>query len=129
MRKVLTAIAAPVFVVLAWGAQTTSQSTAKKTTTPAKKSSTPAKKSGAARRPVQQTTWRTRQNLPTPERYKEIQSALAAKGYMNPEDAQGVWGQSSMEALKRFQADQKLDPTGKINSLSLIALGLGPRHD
>ena len=27
------------------------------------------------------------------------------------------------------QQDQKLDPSGKINSLSLIALGLGPKRD
>jgi len=48
---------------------------------------------------------------------------------MRPEDVQGTWGESSAEALKRFQADQNLEQTGKINSLSLIALGLGPKHD
>lgn len=31
--------------------------------------------------------------------------------------------------MKRFQAEQTLDSTGKIDSLSLIALGLGPKHD
>ena len=40
-----------------------------------------------------------------------------------------AWGQASIDGLKRFQADQKIDTTGKINSLSLIALGLGPKHD
>ena len=34
-----------------------------------------------------------------------------------------------MDALKKLQAGQNLDSTGKINSLSLIALGLGPRHE
>jgi hypothetical protein len=34
-----------------------------------------------------------------------------------------------MDALKKFQAGQNLDSTGKINSLSLIALGLGPRRE
>lgn len=52
-----------------------------------------------------------------------------AKGYLKPEDANGTWGQSSVDALKRFQTEQKIDSSGKINSLSLIALGLGPRHD
>jgi hypothetical protein len=66
---------------------------------------------------------------PTPERYKEIQGALAAKGYLGPDDASGRWDQTSIDAMKKFQADQKLDSTGKINSLSLIALGLGPKHD
>jgi len=75
------------------------------------------------------TTWRNRQLTPTPQRYKEIQEALAAKGYLKPEDADGTWNQASMDALKKFQAGQNLDSTGKINSLSLIALGLGPKHE
>ena len=29
--------------------------------------------------------------------------------------------------LRQFQTDQKLSPTGKLSSASLIALGLGPR--
>ena len=34
-----------------------------------------------------------------------------------------------MDALKRFQSSQNIDATGKINSLSLIALGLGPKRE
>jgi len=67
--------------------------------------------------------------MPTPDRYREIQEALAARGYLSSEDANGTWGQASAEALKRFQAEQALESTGKIDSLSLIALGLGPKHD
>lgn len=67
--------------------------------------------------------------VPAPERYQEIQQALASKGYLKPEAATGVWGQDSGDALKRFQNEQNLQGTGKIDSLSLIALGLGPRHD
>lgn len=33
-----------------------------------------------------------------------------------------------MDALKRFQHDQNLTEDGKIGSVSLIALGLGPRR-
>ncbi|MGO9008732.1 MAG: peptidoglycan-binding protein [Bryobacteraceae bacterium] len=72
---------------------------------------------------------RPRQMVPAPERYKEIQQALVSKGYLKPEEASGVWDQNSSSALKRFQNDQKLLGTGKIDSLSLIALGLGPKHD
>ncbi len=75
------------------------------------------------------STWRTRQMAPTSERYKEIQEALASKGYLKQENATGVWSQDSVDALKKFQQDQKIDATGKINSLSLIALGLGPKRD
>ncbi len=69
------------------------------------------------------------QVAPTPERYKQIQEALAAKGYLPPDQANGQWNDASIDALKRFQAAQNIDSTGKINSLSLIALGLGPKHD
>jgi hypothetical protein len=90
-------------------------------------------KTAVARRgkkgPTKRVTWRNRQLAPTPQRYKEIQDALAAKGYLKPEDADGTWNQASMDALKKFQAGQNLDSTGKINSLSLIALGLGPKRE
>lgn len=70
---------------------------------------------------------RSYQQAPTPDRYKEIQQALASKGYFKGE-ANGQWGADSADALKRFQSDQNLMPDGKINSLSLIALGLGPKR-
>jgi hypothetical protein len=66
---------------------------------------------------------------PTPERYREIQQAMVAKGYLKPDDVSGGWNQNSIDALKSFQAAQNLEATGKINSLSLIALGLGPKRD
>jgi len=72
-------------------------------------------------------TARSYQQHPTQQRYQEIQQALASKGYFQG-DANGQWGPDSADALKRFQADQSLAPDGKINSLSLIALGLGPKH-
>jgi peptidoglycan hydrolase-like protein with peptidoglycan-binding domain len=74
-------------------------------------------------------SWRNRQLQPTQERYKEIQQALLAKGYLPPEQANGLWGQNSADALKQFQTAQNITASGKINSLSLIALGLGPKHE
>ena len=74
-------------------------------------------------------TWRNRQLAPSQDRYREIQQALASKGYLQAEQATGAWDQNSTDALKRFQMEQNLEPSGKINSLSLIALGLGPKHD
>src|SRR5437764_12839344 len=50
--------------------------------------------------PVRRTTWRNRQLTPTPERYKEIQQALAAKGYLSAGEATGKWDDSSTDALK-----------------------------
>ncbi len=95
---------------------------------PAKTSSSSARKSPGKAPPVR-TAVRPRQMQPTAERYHEIQNALVAKGYLQPEQATGTWDQNSIDALKKFQAEQKLDASGKITSMSLIALGLGPKHD
>lgn len=65
---------------------------------------------------------------PTQDRYREIQQALASKGHFAGE-ANGVWGADSTDALRRFQSEQNLDGDGRLNSLSLIALGLGPKRE
>lgn len=65
---------------------------------------------------------------PDPERYQEIQKALAERGYFKG-DVNGVWGDDSVDALKHFQADRKLPDDGKISAPTLIGLGLGPKHD
>lgn len=98
---------------------------AAKKRTAAKGSASKSSKRAAPKR----ATWRNRQSAPSPERYREIQQALAAKGFLQEEDATGVWGANSVDALKRFQQQQNLDAKGKINSLSLIALGLGPKRE
>lgn len=86
---------------------------------------TSAKNSSKHRRKTQAAAY---QLHPAPERYQEIQKALSEKGYFKGE-VNGQWTDDSIDALKRFQADQKLEADGKINSLTLIALGLGPKHD
>lgn len=65
---------------------------------------------------------------PDSDRYAEIQKALADRGYFKGE-VNGQWKDDSVDALRRFQTDQKLDSDGKIDSLTLIGLGLGPKHD
>jgi cytoskeletal protein RodZ len=120
-------------------ANRTTAATAKKSApTAASKSRTTASRksttSASARRntrtaPAKSVTWRNRQTSPSADRFREIQDALAAKGYLRPEQAAGNWDAASADALKRFQADQNIEASGKINSLSLIALGLGPRHE
>lgn len=69
-----------------------------------------------------------RQSAPSSERYSEIQKALASKGFYNG-STDGAWNSESTEALKRFQAANDLKPDGKLGSLTLIALGLGPRQE
>ncbi len=105
----------------------------KSTATSSKKTATKAaaRKTGSKKTASKKTTgnWRTSQRTPSPDRYKEIQQALASKGYMPQGSPSGVWDASSVQALKKFQQDQSLEPSGKIDSLSLIALGLGPKRD
>jgi hypothetical protein len=145
MRNILSYVVMAAMIALAWSAGGTAavqQTTpAKKTVarkTAAKKKATPPRKGAATRSASSRgkktpgkrgVTWRNRQMSPTPDRYREIQGALASKGYLKPEDATGTWNQTSADAMKKFQTEQNLDSTGKINSLSLIALGLGPHHD
>jgi hypothetical protein len=141
MRKILSGAAMAAMILLAWAAdgavpvpqkKTPAKKTASKSTSSKKRSTTTAStaaRRGATKKPAPRVTWRNRQLAPTPERYKEIQSALVAKGYLKPEDASGAWNQASMDALKKFQSEQNLESTGKINSLSLIALGLGPKRE
>ncbi len=107
-----------------------SGTTAKKTTTThrvtaSKKTSRTSK---SARSRYKRQSWRTGQMAPTPERYQEIQQALINKGYLQP-PATGVWGADSSDAVKKFQQDQSLEPSGKLDSLTLISLGLGPKRD
>src|SRR5712671_4406210 len=97
------------------------------TTVLSKSASSKSGKKAPPKRPT--TTWRNRQLTPSADRYREIQSALATRGYLRSEDANGVWNQASADALKKFQTEQNIESSGKINSLSLIALGLGPKRD
>lgn len=137
-----------------WGAQAATKKAPVKAApkTTAKKSTTGKTTAGKAPAPARKTTsrwkapakakgsssWASRsrrapaprhsvQNHPAPERYREIQQALADKGYYKSE-VTGQWGAESVEAMRRFQQDQNLEPDGKLDSLTLIALGLGPKR-
>ncbi len=78
---------------------------------------------GAAKKPQHHMV----QQAPAPERYREIQQALADKGYFKG-SVNGQWGADSVSALRSFQQEHKLDGDGKLTSLSLIGLGLGPNR-
>jgi len=61
---------------------------------------------------------------PTPDRIMEIQSALARENAYDGEP-NGKWDPLTIEAMKKFQSENGLDPTGKIDALTLQKLGLG----
>lgn len=102
-------------------AKSSNKTSSSRKTVTSRKSAKSAKKPGVAA-----ATWQSRQMAPTPDRYREIQQALIDKGYLKSE-ANGVWDAPSQDALRQFQTDQKLSPTGKLSAASLIALGLGPK--
>jgi hypothetical protein len=113
LSAVLTAAAVPAF------AQSTSSTAGKPSsshsTTTAKKKTT-SKKHHARREPTQKA--------PTPARITEIQTALEHRGYYqgNPN---GKWDSNTISAMQKFQSDNALESSGKINALSLQKLGLG----
>jgi peptidoglycan hydrolase-like protein with peptidoglycan-binding domain len=137
-KAILLGVALCAVTWLASAATTAKKKTTKKRTNavsvPVKRPTKATPKSRAAasktvkgKKTVSRIPARSRQLAPTKERYQQIQQALASKGYFSGEPT-GVWGSDSTEALKRFQSDQSLTPDGKLGSLSLIALGLGPKR-
>jgi hypothetical protein len=65
-----------------------------------------------------------KQKAPTADRISEIQSALSRGGYYQG-DPNGRWDTNTISAMRKFQSASGLDPTGKLDALSLQKLGLG----
>ena len=105
------------------GQASTSKTTAKAASAKSGKK-TPAKsstKSSAKKSPAKHT--RT-QMAPTSARISEIQSALATQGTYQGATT-GKWDDATVEAMKRFQSANGLNPSGKLDALSLQKLGMG----
>lgn len=64
------------------------------------------------------------QMTPTPDRIKEIQAALVQADVYQSTPT-GKWDNATVEAMKKFQQSNGLNPSGKLNALSLQKLGLG----
>jgi peptidoglycan hydrolase-like protein with peptidoglycan-binding domain len=64
------------------------------------------------------------QKAPAPERIYEIQEALGKDGSYTG-TPNGKWDASTTDAMKKFQATHGLNPTGKLDALTLQKLGLG----
>lgn len=90
-------------------AQTSSTTTKKKKVSSSKSKRKPKVKGQAA---------------PTPDRIKEIQTALQKDGSYEGEPT-GKWDAATMDAMKKYQDKIGVNPTGKIDAVSLSKLGLG----
>ncbi len=64
------------------------------------------------------------QRAPTPQRVKEIQSALAKSGYYSGQPT-GKWDAGTVAAMKKYQQANDLPASGKIEARTLQKLGLG----
>ena len=106
----LLASAAPVVLTAAQPAATQSSVKKKKATSSKKKQKSKPTAHG--------------QMVPTPDRIREIQSALKREGALEDEPT-GIWDNTTVEAMRKYQGDHGLNPTGKIDALPLQKLGLG----
>ena len=64
------------------------------------------------------------QTAPTPDRIREIQTALQKDGSYEGEPT-GKWDDATTEAMKKYQDKNGIPSTGKIDALTLNKLGLG----
>lgn len=62
------------------------------------------------------------QAAPTPERINEIQQALTKSGAYTDVPS-GRWDDATVEAMKKYQSSHGLNPTGKLDALTLQKLG------
>src|SRR5712664_247848 len=92
--------------------------------TAAAQSSVNTKKNTSKKRKRPKATARG-QKTPTPDRIREIQSALNREGAFGGQPT-GKWDDATVNAMKKFQENQGLNPPGKINAVTLLKLGLGP---
>jgi peptidoglycan hydrolase-like protein with peptidoglycan-binding domain len=117
--SVLAVAFAPLLFAHALSAQTQTTTTKPKTTTSSSsKSHSTAKKTSSRRKKDKG------QMAPTSERITEIQQALAKDGSYSAAPS-GKWDDSTVDAMKKFQTTHALNPTGKLDALTLEKLGLG----
>jgi peptidoglycan hydrolase-like protein with peptidoglycan-binding domain len=85
-------------------------------------------RSGASSRTGKRAGSRSRrqpgQKAPTSDRVSQIQAALAKDGSFSG-TPDGKWNDDTAAAIRRFQASHRLNPTGRLDALTLQKLGLG----
>ena len=122
MRRALKFLALSAFLLTAslpgFAQSTTGSGSASSSThsTSTAKKKTVSKKHHSKREPTQKA--------PTPARISEIQTALERRGYYQG-DPNGKWDSNTVNAMQKFQSENGLESSGKINALSLQKLGLG----
>jgi len=98
-------------------------STTKKKAPAASTAKAPRKAGVSGKRSSKRSRRRPGQSVPSSERISEIQAALAKDGSFQGVPS-GKWDDGTTEAMRRFQSAHGLNPTGKLDALSLQKLGL-----
>jgi peptidoglycan hydrolase-like protein with peptidoglycan-binding domain len=93
-------------------------------TTTVAQSSTKKKKSTSSKNKKRARPTVRGQKAPTPDRVREIQTALSREGVFDGQPT-GKWDDTTIDAMKKFQETHGLNPTGKIDAVTLNKLGLG----
>jgi len=99
-------------------------SSGQKTAGSGAKSSVRSGSSRAAGKSSRRSRRQPGQKAPTSDRVSEIQAALAKDGSFSGMPS-GKWDDETTQAMRRFQAAHGLNPSGKLDALSLQKLGLG----
>jgi len=103
----------------------TTTGSAVKPADPKSASTKPGSRSSSSKNSSRKNSRRVKgQAAPTPERVGEIQQALAKSGAYTDVPS-GKWDDSTADAMKKFQASRGLNPTGKLDALTLQKLGFG----
>ena len=123
--RLRTSIAAGLALLLTAGTAWSATSTPGKASHgAAKPGASPAGKSRGKKSSKHSSRRERGQKAPAPERISEIQQALAKDGSFSGKPS-GKWDDSTVEAMKRFQAGHGLNPSGKLDAATLMKLGLG----
>ncbi len=122
--RLRTSITVGLALLLTAGTPWSATSTSGKAARSSAKSAASAGKSRGKRSSRHSTRRQKGQKAPAPERISEIQQALVKDGSFNGKP-NGKWDDSTVEAMKKFQAGHGLNPSGKLDAATLQKLGLG----
>jgi peptidoglycan hydrolase-like protein with peptidoglycan-binding domain len=119
-KRIWLAILGAVLIVSAAPVVSAARSTAAAQSSAKKKKSTSSKnKSKKKSKPTAHG-----QKAPTSDRIREIQTALNREGVLSGEPT-GKWDDTTIGAMKKYQENHGLNPTGKIDAGTLNKMGLG----
>jgi peptidoglycan hydrolase-like protein with peptidoglycan-binding domain len=123
--RLRTSITAGLALVLTAGTAWSATSTPGKATRSSAKPAASAAGKTRGKKASKHSSRRERgQKAPAPERISEIQQALAKDGSFSG-SPNGKWDDSTVEAMRKFQAGHGLNPSGKLDAATLQKLGLG----